>query len=89
MLSATASRSARGSISSIGKRIERPGEVGGEAQTLGRALAAGAHDRGQAQQALGRVDRRRHRLASIDRVERAADPFLELRIADRDQPRQQ
>ena len=36
-----------------------------------------------------RFDRRRDRLAVVDRLQRAADPLIQLRIADRDQPRQQ
>ena len=66
--------------------IERARQVGGEAQTLRRPLP---DDRGQRQQPLHRLNRRRDRLVIVDRVERAADAVVELGIADGDQSRQQ
>ncbi len=70
--------------------IERAGEIGGEAQRLGRVGAEMELDEpGEQHQPPRRLDRRRHRLVLVERLEHAADPLVELGIADRDQPRQQ
>ena len=91
----------RGKVAALGHRIpqprridpldeqavEGPGEVARKAQALRRSLPP--HERRQGQQSLGRIDRRRNRLAVVDAVERSADPLVELGVADRDQARQQ
>ena len=67
--------------------VEGSSEIGREPQPFGGRVTR--HDRGQHQQAIDRIDRRRNRRTLIDRVERAADPIVELGIADRDQARKQ
>ena len=46
------------------------------------------HQAGEQHQPPHRLDRRRHR-RFVERLERRAEPLADLRIADRDQPRQQ
>ena len=69
--------------------VEGAGEILGQAQRLGGidARQMPLDEPGQGQQPLDRVDRGRDRLAQ--RLERAADPGVELLIADRHQPVQQ
>ena len=83
----TASRNRDGSNLLDQQRVERPGEIRRQPQALPATLLA-IDDRCQRQQPLGRLDRRRQRLL-VDPVERPADPLVELRVADRDQARQQ
>ncbi len=71
--------------------VERPGEILGEPERL-RRLDSGemALDQpGEQEQPLDRLDRGRDVLPVPERLERAADPLVELRIADRDEPRQE
>ena len=83
------SASARGSTSSTSSASSVRRKVLREPKRLGAAAVLAPNDVGQRQQPVERIDRRRNRLAIVDRVERAADPLVELGIADRDQPRQQ
>ena len=70
--------------------VERARQVLGETQRLGRADSQVPLDEpGQQHQPFQRLDRRRDRLLAVERLEQAADPLIDLRIADRHQPRQQ
>ena len=70
------------------QRIERPRQVGGKAHRLGRAGPVARDQPGERQQTRQRIDRRRDWIGCVGRVERAADPVLELGVADRHQARQ-
>jgi hypothetical protein len=43
---------------------------------------------GEQEQALGRIDSRRDRLLVTERLQRTADPLVQLRIAHRHEPRE-
>ncbi len=66
------------------QRIERARKVSGEPKRFRRPSSSIRFDQlGERKQAGERIDRRRDRFARIRRVERAADPLLEFRVADR------
>ena len=87
--SAAASASRRGSTSSISSKssVRARSRAKRSASVLPIALAANDFDEGK--QPVQWIDRRRDRLVCVERLECAADALLELRIPDRDQPRQQ
>jgi hypothetical protein len=70
------------------RRIQRAHEIAGQAKRLGRAFPLPANQGSDRQLPSQRLDGGRHRFACVRRVERAADPVVEVRIADRDQTRQ-
>jgi hypothetical protein len=72
--------------------IEGAGEIGREAERLGRVDPARhvlLDQPGEQHQPLDRLDRRRNPLPLPQRLQGAADPLVQLRVADRHEPRQQ
>ncbi len=71
--------------------VEGPGEVRGKAQRLGCVdpVHLTLDQAGEQEQPLDRFDRRRNRIRAVQRFERAADPLVQLGIADRHQPGEQ
>ncbi len=71
--------------------VERPGEILGEAERFGRVDPADMllDEARQQEQSLERLDRGRQVLPLPQRLQRPADPLVQLGIADRHQPGQE
>ena len=66
--------------------VERPGKIGSKPKCLCRSFRT--DDPREPKSPLGGIDGGRHG-AAVDGLQRSADPLVDIRIADRDEPRQQ